>query len=789
MMMKSRYMTPGKIGSKMAPAEDNLGLTIPAFDEEVETRQKISEDAMRELRDENGRLFKLLAEKEFETKQLRKKLEAEKDKNCALGEGSNGVIGRDAVAAKIVDISRKNRELSCDLESERNKSKQWMMKCRESENEIRRLRDGDDGRKKFQPVLKEGETPEDVIKQQQDKIAANNAKVLELKAQLEAQKQTVSKIQRALEKEIGTENINIQNILNGNSNWQGRTQKIINLQNKVSELNMRLKRYEQLGHMVSMESLSQPEGHVKFDPHSRRRSLDEVLIPPEEEDYDDGFPSLPSTAVSSATCRKNPSALPTSGVSHPNQGTSTQSPLPPPGLASARAINENKQYSMIRKYERDRKEALEKATDEVKNLGEAKVELAKKTESLKARVRVLSSDLKASKTQISTLLGKGKHDDELVKALMGQLSSMKDIVDGANKDKSDKETSLGKEKQEMQEKLKNDTSKMREMEETIDEKEKRIQKLQNEIIELQKNMIKKSGTNEAMESRLGPLFVANLPPEVTPIHLPSIYPGTTSAETPSPPRSSPPRSSLPKSKIPASKRADSRGRCKSRVDRPLSSNAAMEKTNEEMKIQIQELRCLGRVAEVERDRLTELLQVVEDRSAKQCKDKVSLQTRVQELQRKIARLEKVLERNQLNPHKEATTTNEKSAKCSSAGVAQAKNGRKATAGSYATAASAAASARRKPDVAASAHCATSVPPRKVSVSEEAWAAGDWGIDTNLDELEARLETLQDENEALRRTLETTLDAKRQDLTLLQEMIEQTKGIFLKGIKELKAASD
>jgi hypothetical protein len=60
MMMKSRYMTPGKIGSKMAPAEDNLGLTIPAFDEEVETRQKISEDAMRELRDENGRSVLLL---------------------------------------------------------------------------------------------------------------------------------------------------------------------------------------------------------------------------------------------------------------------------------------------------------------------------------------------------------------------------------------------------------------------------------------------------------------------------------------------------------------------------------------------------------------------------------------------------------------------------------------------------------------------------------------------------------------------------------------------------------
>lgn len=37
---------------------------------------------------------------------------------------------------------------------------------------------------------------------------------------------------QALEKEVG-DSVNIQNILNGNSNWRGRQQQIIALQDKV----------------------------------------------------------------------------------------------------------------------------------------------------------------------------------------------------------------------------------------------------------------------------------------------------------------------------------------------------------------------------------------------------------------------------------------------------------------------------------------------------------------------------------------------------------------------------
>lgn len=45
-------------------------------------------------------------------------------------------------------------------------------------------------------------------------------------------------------------------------------------------------------------------------------------------------------------------------------------------------------------------------------------EVKKKLEASKARNKILSTEMKTLKVQISTLLEKGKHDDELVDALL-----------------------------------------------------------------------------------------------------------------------------------------------------------------------------------------------------------------------------------------------------------------------------------------------------------------------------------------------------------------------------------
>lgn len=53
------------------------------------------------------------------------------------------------------------------------------------------------------------------------------------------------------------------------------------------------------------------------------------------------------------------------------------------------------------------------------------------------------------------------------------------------------------------------------------------------------------------------------------------------------------------------------------------------------------------------------------------------------------------------------------------------------------------------------------------------------------ELESVLELQKDQNEALKAALESTLKAKEEDLKLYNDMVEQTKLVFLQGLRQIR----
>ena len=83
------------------------------------------------MKDENGRLYKLLSERDFELRKLRKKQEV-----AAFTGLPPGGIAAEAASSKIVELSKKVRELTAELETERTKVKQMAKKCLDLQKEV-----------------------------------------------------------------------------------------------------------------------------------------------------------------------------------------------------------------------------------------------------------------------------------------------------------------------------------------------------------------------------------------------------------------------------------------------------------------------------------------------------------------------------------------------------------------------------------------------------------------------------------------------------------------------------
>ncbi|BFZ06224.1 hypothetical protein BsWGS_09261 [Bradybaena similaris] len=564
-------------------------------------------DQIRQLKDENGRLYKLSLEKDFEVRQLRKKME--ENRNISV----DGALTNEIAATKIIELSKKIRELTSEKEAEKTRCKQLQKQLHDLQ--MQSLLPPASTSASLQSNVEKNKDDDVIdVKLLQERLKQSEARATDFRNQCLSLRQELKVAHKVLSQEIG-EDVNFQMLLNESSNWRGRAQQIIALQGKVDELRVQL----------------------------------------------DG---------SNADGEKN---------------------------SSAKRRQEEKHRDELRKMERDRKEAQEHAAVKLKNLEVENQSLLDKVDAGKARNKVLSNEIKTLKLQMQTLLKKSRNDDEFIDALMKQQSQMKQLLEDHNKQQTQHQYLQQQQLHQMTVNSQHNNNIVEQLKAVTAQKEAQVNMLELELNHLKMvhmNIQQPHGATTPQQSVSSPDFDAVTSNRTIPL----------TAATDVTPRS-----------IPLTTATDVTSR------RPVTDEAGEQEATF-MRLQNTEMQVMNLAVEVEKDKMTELVQVLQERLSEETLRHAKAEADLQAQRRQTVELEKRLARTNLVAH----------------------GGRDMS--------------------------LTSVP--------------DVGVDSHS-ELQTRLDIQRDEIDSLKAALERTLKAKNEDMKVYSTTLEETKRVFLQALRQLK----
>ncbi|XP_048507334.1 uncharacterized protein LOC105693140 [Athalia rosae] len=295
---------------------------------------------------------------------------------AALIPGS--VRASEIAASKIVELSKKCRERTAEVEALKTKCKNLESKLSESEIRLQCKKsrgNGMTGKSSYdsgdgnidRPLTLEEELKcrEEETKVLREKLHHINSKLYESKNTCTYLRQEINKAQKLLCSEVG-DNVTIASLASsGQQNgWRGRAEQIQQLQQKITELQSKLSEYE-----------GTCKGSVTGDDIAPIMKLDTIH-------------SFVDTN-SNATQKLYMAALTERGRCSRN----------------------------LRNIEKEKRQKAEESAKELREMTLALEASKRKQDAAKARIKVLENDLTTAKQSVAIMNEKRSHDDQLIQAL------------------------------------------------------------------------------------------------------------------------------------------------------------------------------------------------------------------------------------------------------------------------------------------------------------------------------------------------------------------------------------
>ncbi|XP_074139279.1 coiled-coil domain-containing protein 13 isoform X4 [Sminthopsis crassicaudata] len=399
--------------------------------------------------------------------------------------------------------------------------------------------------------------------------------------------------------------------------------------------------------------------------------------------------------------------------------------------------------SVTKQFNPKTTEGIVKLTSERDSLQKDYEDLKRKCDGIKSRNKVLSNEIKTLKSQIATLIEKGKHDDELIDALMSQLKQLQDILSKlSHQDERAKETQQNLDQQLSIEAQKNSCiiAQLRNM---VAEREAKVRELEEEIGHLTLQHVQNKDRSEdsnlmdgsALSSKFfeEPNFNLLKPPSSAGDQVGRVGPSRTV-------------SSLGHTLVESSITQPSLPSPNMSPRRPSEMDFTELKRSQ---AQIMEYKTLLQSAEVERDRLSEFVAVLQKRVDEGNNKLLETDRKLQEERHRCVVLEQQLEKTKMDTGKPST---------SQKATTRTKSGLSAN------------NARHNLNVSER---------RDMSLSQ----LSEVPLESQVEELTSRLLIQAEENEALKTAMSNILKVKEEDYRLYHETMSQVKQIFLQALRQ------